>query len=107
MQLPKRVPWASLSELEELCSWIYSDETDLHTKQLAVNKVIHPLSTFQTPPPYHAGTDPHFLLLSSVIGLAIGNPTVTRPRVHIRALDCDTARQLWVTAPLIGRVFWV
>ena len=50
MQLPKRVPWASLSELEELCSWIYSDETDLHTKQLAVNKVIHPLSYFSNHP---------------------------------------------------------
>lgn len=56
MQLPRRVPWASLSELEQLCSWIYSDETDLHSKQLAVNKVIHPLffffnsTTFQPPP---------------------------------------------------------
>jgi hypothetical protein len=40
MQLPRRVPWASLSELEQVCSWIYSDETDLHSKQLAVNKVM-------------------------------------------------------------------
>lgn len=39
MQLPRRVPWASLSELEQLCSWIYSDDTDLHSKQLAANKV--------------------------------------------------------------------
>jgi len=50
MQLPKRVPWASLSELEELCSWIYSDETDLNAKQLAVNKVIQLLSYFSNPP---------------------------------------------------------
>ena len=49
MQLPRRVPWASLSELEQLCSWIYSDETDLHSKQLAVNKVGCPLSPIQTP----------------------------------------------------------
>lgn len=39
MQLPRRIPWASLSELEQLCSLIYSDETDLHSKQLAVNKL--------------------------------------------------------------------
>jgi len=52
MQLPRRVPWASLSELEQLCSWIYSDETDLRSKQMAANKVIHPLfpfNFFQTP----------------------------------------------------------
>lgn len=51
MRLPRRVPWASQSELEQLCSWIYSDETDLHSKQLAVNKVscllFHP--SFQVP----------------------------------------------------------
>jgi hypothetical protein len=39
MQLLRRVPWASLSELGELCSWIYSDETDPHTKRLAVNNL--------------------------------------------------------------------
>lgn len=51
MQLPRRVPWASLSELEQLCSWIYADETDLHSKQLAVNKVGCPLS-----PPFSPST---------------------------------------------------
>lgn len=48
MQLPRRVPWASLSELEQLCSWIYADETDLHSKQLAVNKVTRPLFSIQS-----------------------------------------------------------
>ena len=51
MQLPRRVPWASPSELEQLCSWIYSDETDLRSKQLAVDKVTGPPPFFsiQTP----------------------------------------------------------
>jgi len=105
MQLPKRVPWASLSELEELCSWIYSDETDLSTKQLAVNKVIHPLSYFSNPPISPELT--HTLLSCLVIGMEIDNSTVTRPRIHIRTLDRDTARRFSVTAPLTGRVFWV
>ncbi|KAF9650732.1 Las1-domain-containing protein [Thelephora ganbajun] len=47
MQLPRRVPWASLSELEQLCTWIYSDETDLRSKQLAVNKLSAWKSTTQ------------------------------------------------------------
>ena len=106
MQLPKRVPWASLSELEEVCSWIYSDETDIHAKQLAVNKVIHPLSHFSNTPPITPELT--FKLLScSVIGVEVDNSTVTRPGIHIRILDRDTARQLSVTVPLIGRVFWV
>jgi hypothetical protein len=39
MQLLGRVPWVSLSELGQLRSWIYSDETDPHTKRLAVNNL--------------------------------------------------------------------
>lgn len=39
MRLPRRVPWASLSELDEVCSWIYTDETDLEAKVRAVNRV--------------------------------------------------------------------
>lgn len=40
MQLPRRVPWESLAELEQVCSWIYTDENDLEAKQHAVNRVI-------------------------------------------------------------------
>ncbi|KDQ54841.1 hypothetical protein JAAARDRAFT_209051 [Jaapia argillacea MUCL 33604] len=29
MRLPRRVPWTSITELEQVCSWIYSDENDL------------------------------------------------------------------------------
>ncbi|TFK93050.1 Las1-domain-containing protein [Polyporus arcularius HHB13444] len=39
MQLPRRVPWESLAELEQVCSWIYSDENDLEAKQHAVNRL--------------------------------------------------------------------
>lgn len=39
MRLPRRVPWSSTAELEALCSWIYTDENDLESKFLAINRV--------------------------------------------------------------------
>ncbi|KAI0662478.1 Las1-like-domain-containing protein [Cubamyces menziesii] len=39
MRLPRRVPWQDLSELEQVCSWIYTDENDLQAKRLAVNRL--------------------------------------------------------------------
>ena len=39
MRLPRRVPWAYIGELEQVCSWIYVDEEDLGTKILAINRV--------------------------------------------------------------------
>jgi hypothetical protein len=39
MRLPRRVPWACIGELEQVCSWIYADEEDLGTKTLAINRV--------------------------------------------------------------------
>ena len=39
MRLPRRVPWEHLGELEQVCSWIYTDENDLEAKQRAVNRV--------------------------------------------------------------------
>ena len=47
MQLPRRVPWPPLSELEQLRSWIYSDEADPRNRQLAVNKVTTSPFSFQ------------------------------------------------------------
>ena len=41
MRLPRRVPWTSLSELDQVCAWIYADEHDLYTKTLAINRVRH------------------------------------------------------------------
>lgn len=39
MRLPRRVPWQDLSELEQICGWIYADESDFDAKQRAVNRV--------------------------------------------------------------------
>ena len=39
MRLPRRIPWSSLAELDEVCSWVYTDEHDLDSKALAVNRV--------------------------------------------------------------------
>ena len=39
MRLPRRVPWAHIGELEQVCSWIYAEEEDLGTKTLAINRV--------------------------------------------------------------------
>ena len=42
MRLPRRVPWASLAELDQVCNWIYADENDLDAKILALNRVSAP-----------------------------------------------------------------
>jgi hypothetical protein len=39
MRLPRRVPWASIGELEQLCGWIYADENDYQAKSMAINRV--------------------------------------------------------------------
>ena len=42
MRLPRRVPWASLSELDQICNWIYTDESDTEAKLKAVHRVRNP-----------------------------------------------------------------
>ncbi|KAG8220139.1 Las1-like-domain-containing protein [Butyriboletus roseoflavus] len=39
MRLPRRVPWAYVDELEQVCSWIYADEEDLEAKTLAIDRL--------------------------------------------------------------------
>ncbi|KAF7320001.1 hypothetical protein MKEN_00784000 [Mycena kentingensis (nom. inval.)] len=39
MRLPRRVPWSSISEVEELCGWIYGDEADIDAKIRAINRL--------------------------------------------------------------------
>ncbi|KAJ7225899.1 Las1-like-domain-containing protein [Mycena pura] len=39
MRLPRRVPWTSIAELDQLCAWIYTDETDLDFKIKAINRL--------------------------------------------------------------------
>ncbi|KAF9270560.1 Las1-domain-containing protein [Marasmius fiardii PR-910] len=39
MRLPRRVPWTSITELDQVCSWIFTDETDLKSKTCAINRL--------------------------------------------------------------------
>ncbi|OAX43619.1 Las1-domain-containing protein [Rhizopogon vinicolor AM-OR11-026] len=39
MRLPRRVPWANIGELDQLCSWIFADEGDLEAKQFALSRL--------------------------------------------------------------------
>ncbi|KAI0793360.1 Las1-like-domain-containing protein [Abortiporus biennis] len=39
MRLPRRVPWASLSELDEVCAWIYADQNDIDAKHRAIRRL--------------------------------------------------------------------
>ncbi|KAJ3575915.1 hypothetical protein NP233_g798 [Leucocoprinus birnbaumii] len=39
MRLPRRVPWTSISELDQVCAYIYTDEHDLDAKVLAINRL--------------------------------------------------------------------
>jgi hypothetical protein len=39
MRLPRRVPWASPAELEQVCTWIYTEETDFGAIQRALDRV--------------------------------------------------------------------
>ncbi|KAG2123607.1 Las1-like-domain-containing protein [Suillus clintonianus] len=39
MRLPRRVPWANISELDQLCSWVFMDEGDLEAKRFAINRL--------------------------------------------------------------------
>ncbi|KAI0320440.1 Las1-like-domain-containing protein [Amylostereum chailletii] len=39
MRIPQKTPWISLVELDELCSWIYSDTADCQSKTLAMQRL--------------------------------------------------------------------
>jgi ribosomal biogenesis protein LAS1 len=39
MRLPRRVPWTSIGELDQVCSWIFADEFGTQGKVQAVNRV--------------------------------------------------------------------
>ena len=54
MRLPRRVPWAAITELEQVCSSIYADENDMDAKIFAINRVS---------PLLYTGTQIHFHLV--------------------------------------------
>jgi ribosomal biogenesis protein LAS1 len=39
MRLPRRVPWASLTELDQLCSYIYAEDVHDNSRNLAIERV--------------------------------------------------------------------
>lgn len=39
MRLPRRVPWTSIGELDQVCSWIFADEFGTQGKVQAVNRL--------------------------------------------------------------------
>ncbi|KAL5534518.1 hypothetical protein ACEPAG_981 [Sanghuangporus baumii] len=63
MKLPRRVPWVSLSELDQICSWIYADETDSDAKL----KAIHRLSAWRAITALPHALEASLSLLSSII----------------------------------------
>ncbi|KAL0576567.1 rRNA-processing protein las1 [Marasmius crinis-equi] len=60
MRLPRRVPWTSIAELDQVCSWIFTDETDLDSKSLATNRLAAWKAITQLP---HALESTHSLLV--------------------------------------------
>ncbi|KAF9066058.1 Las1-like-domain-containing protein [Rhodocollybia butyracea] len=40
MKLPRRVPWASIAELDEVCAAIFTDENDLESQTFAINRLV-------------------------------------------------------------------
>jgi len=39
MQLPRRVPWATVAELDQLCSWVYAGDAHDSSRSLAIERV--------------------------------------------------------------------
>ncbi|KAF9475637.1 Las1-domain-containing protein [Pholiota conissans] len=39
MRLPRRIPWSSLAELDQLCISIYADDSDVEAKIFAINRI--------------------------------------------------------------------
>ncbi|KAF7339978.1 hypothetical protein MVEN_01915500 [Mycena venus] len=63
MRLPRRVPWTSITELDQLCSWIFTDETDLESKTNAINR----LSAWRVITPLPHALESTLALLSALI----------------------------------------
>ena len=82
MRIPRRVPWASASELEQVCSWIFADENDLDSHVLALSRVCRLSPCLFTP-------FSHF----SVVSLESDNLSASCPRIHSKFIGHHIARQ--------------
>ncbi|OSD05862.1 Las1-domain-containing protein [Trametes coccinea BRFM310] len=78
MRLPRRVPWQDLSELEQLCGWIYADENDLDATRRAVYRLAAWKASVPLP---HALESAHAIL--SVI-LQDGNSATSSSYLSLR-----------------------
>jgi hypothetical protein len=83
MRLPRRVPWASTTELSQLCSWIFADESDHAAKSLAVDRVS------PNQPCSNTVCSPSFL----VISLACHHSPPTRSGIDPRPPHDNIARR--------------
>ncbi|KAJ7042614.1 Las1-domain-containing protein [Mycena alexandri] len=63
MRLPRRVPWSSITELDQLCSWIFTDESDLESKTKAINR----LSAWRAITPLPHALESTLALLSALV----------------------------------------
>ncbi|KAH0838638.1 Las1-like-domain-containing protein, partial [Lanmaoa asiatica] len=87
MRLPRRVPWAHIGELEQVCSWICADEEDLEAKTLAINR----LSAWKAMTPL-----PH--ALDSALAILAARMLDTSCRDTISAMTALNLRQTYATA---------
>ncbi|KAJ7630589.1 Las1-like-domain-containing protein [Roridomyces roridus] len=63
MGLPRKVPWTSIAELDQLCSWIYTDEHDEDAKIRAINR----LSAWKAITPLPHSLESILALLSALV----------------------------------------
>ncbi|KAJ7101017.1 Las1-like-domain-containing protein [Mycena crocata] len=75
MRLPRRVPWASIAELDQLCSWIFTDENDLEAKTKAINR----LSAWRAITPLPHALESTLALLTALLQDA----SEARPSFHL------------------------
>ncbi|KAH8120502.1 Las1-domain-containing protein [Phellopilus nigrolimitatus] len=84
MRLPRRVPWVSLVELDQVCSWIYTDENDVDATILAINR----LSAWRAITPLPHALEATLSLLSSVLL----DQQCTAVHLHWRTSDAPTSK---------------
>lgn len=83
MKLPRRVPWTSLAELDEVSSWIFSDPSDTETSW----KAIHRLAAWAQITPLPHALDATLALLTVLIQdapSAYSQQTGHLPVLHLR-----------------------
>ncbi|EJD55257.1 Las1-domain-containing protein [Auricularia subglabra TFB-10046 SS5] len=80
MKLPRRVPWSSKAEVEQLCSWIYSEDAGTDGRRRAMARArpsrLLPLSAWHVATPLPHALDSVLSLLAAEIGDDSGSPAL-------------------------------